>query len=138
MLRTTAVRFWLPVLAVVLVGPGAIGAPAAAGDAGTEPPSCAVLVEATGAESAVAEALAVRAALLDVGLAEGGLVTPVERAGLGHVLREQQLAAAFGPEAGARRVELGRLTNAELLVFLRPAVPAVPAAAAPEGVPRPE
>ena len=140
MLRTTAVRVQLLVLAAIAAWPGSLrGQPVPPG-AAHDRPTCAVLTEATA--PAAAEALAARSALLEARLAEGRLVTPVERADFDRLLKEQQLSAAFGPEGGGRRVALGRLLKAELLVFLRPAAtkadltqadPANPAVPAIEG-----
>lgn len=109
---------------------GALSAQGAPAGGTRPPPTCAVLTDAAGAEPGEREAIVARAALLEARLAEGRHVTPVDRAELDRVLREQQLAAAFGPDAGGRRVELGRLLKADLLVFLRPA----PRGAVPPGV----
>jgi protocatechuate 3,4-dioxygenase beta subunit len=46
-------------------------------------------------------------------------VSLVERAALNEVLREQSLSAAFGSDAPATRIRLGRLLSADVLLLLR-------------------
>lgn len=58
------------------------------------------------------------ATLLELGLAMRPDLQLVERQHLEQVIREQRLAAAFGPTAVAKRIELGRLADAEVLVFV--------------------
>jgi hypothetical protein len=51
-------------------------------------------------------------------LAEPGAAW-VERAGIEKVLKEQAIQAAFGPQGGADRAQLGKLLKADLLVLVR-------------------
>lgn len=87
---------------------------ATGGSAAGPPLRCAILIE-SGPEGAAAVALpAIEQALLGM----GGL-TFVERVEVEEVLRERQLQGLFGPEAGRRRAEAGKLLKADILFLLR-------------------
>ena len=58
-------------------------------------------------------------AVLEQQLAGQNGLRLVEREQIGKILREQELAVALAPEGTASRVHLGKLLQADLLVFLR-------------------
>lgn len=90
------------------------GADAAPPDGGRQL-RCAVLSE-TGASGT---GLRPFAELLEIELAGRPGLTLVDRAEIEHVLREQQVAEALAAGETAKRVALGRLLRADLLVLLR-------------------
>ncbi len=58
-------------------------------------------------------------ALLEPQLAAGSKIELVERQQIDKLVREQELSAAFGADAVGARVALGKLLQADLLVFVR-------------------
>lgn len=93
---------------------------------------CALIVDEA---SGLNESLLVPLVEAELGrLAAAGKLVLVERREVEQVLREQELAALFGAEGVGRRIEVGALLRADVLVLLRArAVPADPAAGAEEG-----
>jgi len=59
-------------------------------------------------------------ALVEAGLTAAGKVSLVERQQIDKVLQEQQLQAVLGADAVAGRVAMGKLLQADLLVFIQP------------------
>ena len=53
-------------------------------------------------------------------LTAGGKFSIVERQQVEKILREQQLATVLGSDRGADRISIGKLMQADLLVFLQP------------------
>ncbi len=60
-------------------------------------------------------------ALLLPKLTEGNRFAVVERQQIDKILREQQLSAMLGPKAVIGRIAIGKILQADLLVFVRPA-----------------
>lgn len=110
--RTTHPRRWPAILGLILA-PAGLFPPGAAG-AGPRVPTCAILAESAANPAAGATLPVVEARLLGM-----GGVTFVERAEVEKLLRERQLQALLGPEAGTGRAAAGRLLKADLLVLLR-------------------
>ena len=57
--------------------------------------------------------------LLEAKLLSGGQASWVERTEIDRVLKEQELATAFGAQGGKNRLALGKLLKAEVLVLVR-------------------
>jgi len=77
-------------------------------------PVCAII-----ADQAVQEEYSALIGLLEAKLSGDGKLRLVERNEIDKVLKEQELGAAFAAEGVARRIKLGALLKADLLVFLR-------------------
>lgn len=60
-----------------------------------------------------------RVAVVEARLLVDGNITLVDRQALTAVLKEQELQAAFGPEGVGRRVALGRILKADVIVLIR-------------------
>lgn len=59
-------------------------------------------------------------ALLEARLLADASATWVERTAIDKLLKEQTLQAAFGPQGGPKRIQLGKLLKADMLVLVRP------------------
>src|SRR4051794_7901824 len=90
----------------------ALAAAPAAGQA-RPAPTCAILADPARPSPVVP--------LLEARLLAMEGVTFTERAEIDAVLREEQLQALLGPEAGRQRASAGRVLKAELLILLRAA-----------------
>ncbi|MBN1506183.1 MAG: hypothetical protein JW955_05030 [Sedimentisphaerales bacterium] len=90
--------------------------PPAASQPATMPdvPVCAII-----ADQAVQEEYLALIGLLEAKLSGNGKLRLVERNEIDKVLKEQELGAAFAAEGVGRRIKLGALLKADLLVFLR-------------------
>ncbi len=77
-------------------------------------PVCAII-----ADQAVQEEYLALIGLLEAKLSGDGKLRLVERNEIDKVLKEQELGAAFAAEGIGRRIKLGALLKADLLVFLR-------------------
>jgi hypothetical protein len=110
--RSTAAFVVMPYLLATSVL-GADGEPTTEGATATAP-TCAVI-----AGHALGLADSPLVALLETQLSAGGSVRLLERADIDKVLAEQELGLLLAPEGGARRIALGKLIRAHMLVLLQ-------------------